>query len=275
MQTLWQQNYDPAGNIWLSALVALIPIVFFFLALTKLRLKGYQAGTVTVLLALGVALLFYKMPVSAALASAVYGFFYGLWPIAWIIVAAVFLYKLSVKTGQFDVIRSSILSVTHDQRLQLILVGFCFGAFLEGAAGFGAPVAITAALLVGLGFKPLYAAGLCLIANPFASGPDDGLLYRTGDMVRRRGDGLIEYSGRIDSQVKIRGYRIELSEIEGAMLAQPGKQPQIVRSGETSLEGLVRDMLRPMLAEWLDANLPTMVEDLVKAEISRIAGKRS
>lgn len=165
MQTLWQQNYDPAGNIWLSALVALIPIVFFFLALTKLRLKGHQAGTVTVLLALGVALLFYKMPVSAALASAVYGFFYGLWPIAWIIVAAVFLYRLSVKTGQFDVIRSSILSVTHDQRLQLILVGFCFGAFLEGAAGFGAPVAITAALLVGLGFKPLYAAGLCLIAN--------------------------------------------------------------------------------------------------------------
>ncbi len=165
MQTVWQQNYDPAGNIWLSALVALIPIVFFFLALTKLRLKGHQAGTVTVLLALGVALLFYKMPVSAALASAVYGFFYGLWPIAWIIVAAVFLYRLSVKTGQFDVIRSSILSVTHDQRLQLILVGFCFGAFLEGAAGFGAPVAITAALLVGLGFKPLYAAGLCLIAN--------------------------------------------------------------------------------------------------------------
>ncbi len=165
MQTLWQQNYDPAGNIWISALVALIPIVFFFLALTRLRLKGYQAGTVTVLLALGVALLFYKMPVSAALASAVYGFFYGLWPIAWIIVAAVFLYKISVKTGQFDVIRASILSVTPDQRLQLILVGFCFGAFLEGAAGFGAPVAITAALLVGLGFKPLYAAGLCLIGN--------------------------------------------------------------------------------------------------------------
>ncbi|BFO56762.1 MULTISPECIES: L-lactate permease [Comamonadaceae] len=165
MQTLWQQNYDPAGNIWISALVALIPIVFFFLALTRLRLKGYQAGTVTVLLSLAVALLFYRMPASAALASAVYGFLYGLWPIAWIIVAAVFLYKISVATGQFAVIRSSILSVTEDQRLQLILVGFCFGAFLEGAAGFGAPVAITAALLVGLGFRPLYAAGLCLIAN--------------------------------------------------------------------------------------------------------------
>ena len=164
MQT-WQQNYDAAGNIWLSALVALIPIIFFFLALTRLRLKGYVAGTITVLLALGVALFFYQMPAASALASLVYGFFYGLWPIAWIIVAAVFLYKVSVKTGQFDIIRSSILSITPDQRLQLILVGFCFGAFLEGAAGFGAPVAITAALLVGLGFRPLYAAGLCLIGN--------------------------------------------------------------------------------------------------------------
>ena len=138
MQEIWSQNYDPAGNVWVSALVALIPIIFFFLALTKLRMKGYIAGTITVALALAVALLFYRMPVASALASAVYGFFYGLWPIAWIIVAAVFLYKVSVKTGQFDIIRSSILSVTEDQRLQLILVGFCFGAFLEGAAGFGA-----------------------------------------------------------------------------------------------------------------------------------------
>ncbi|TYK72582.1 L-lactate permease [Comamonas sp. Z3] len=165
MQEIWSQNYDPAGNVWVSALVALIPIIFFFLALTKLRLKGYVAGTITVALSLAVALLFYRMPVANALAAGVYGFFYGLWPIAWIIVAAVFLYKVSVKTGQFDIIRSSILSVTEDQRLQLILVGFCFGAFLEGAAGFGAPVAITAALLVGLGFRPLHAAGLCLIGN--------------------------------------------------------------------------------------------------------------
>ncbi|MBB3809603.1 L-lactate permease [Pseudochelatococcus contaminans] len=162
---VWPQIYDPAGNIWLSSLVALIPIAFFFLALTVLRLKGYVAGTITVILSLLVAILFYGMPVDRALASAVYGFFYGLWPIAWIIVAAVFLYKISVKTGQFDIIRTSILSITEDQRLQMLLVGFAFGAFLEGAAGFGAPVAITAALLVGLGFKPLYAAGLCLIAN--------------------------------------------------------------------------------------------------------------
>ena len=164
MQT-WQQVYDPLGNIWLSSLIAAIPIIFFFFALIKLKLKGYLAATITVVLALLVALFLYRMPVAQALASAVYGFFYGLWPIAWIIVAAVFVYKISVKTGQFDIIRSSILSITPDQRLQMLVVGFSFGAFLEGAAGFGAPVAITAALLVGLGFKPLYAAGLCLLVN--------------------------------------------------------------------------------------------------------------
>ena len=128
---LWQQNYDPAGNIWLSSLIASLPILFFFFALIKLKLKGYVAASWTVVIALSVALLFYKMPVDHALASVVYGFFYGLWPIAWIIIAAVFVYKISVKTGQFDIIRSSI----------------------------------TAALLVGLGFNPLYAAGLCLIVN--------------------------------------------------------------------------------------------------------------
>ncbi|MFH7767407.1 L-lactate permease [Acinetobacter sp. BSP-28] len=161
----WQQIYDPMGNIWLSSLIALIPIIFFFLALAVFRMKGSVAGTITVILALLVSLFSYQMPAMMAFASMVYGFFYGLWPIAWIIIGAVFLYKISVKTGQFDIIRSSILSITEDQRLQMLLVGFAFGTFLEGAAGFGAPVAITAALLVGLGFKPLYAAGLCLIVN--------------------------------------------------------------------------------------------------------------
>lgn len=161
----WSQNYDPLGNLWLSSLCAAIPIIFFFVALTWLKLRGYAAGTITVLLALAVATAFYGMPPDMALAAGAFGFLYGLWPIAWIIIGAVFLYKISVETGQFEVIRRSILSVTEDQRLQLLLVGFAFGAFLEGAAGFGAPVAITSALLVGLGFRPLYAAGLCLIAN--------------------------------------------------------------------------------------------------------------
>ncbi|MGZ9188167.1 MAG: L-lactate permease, partial [Candidatus Binatia bacterium] len=165
MQTWTQVYYPVGGSLWLSAAVAVIPIVFFFIALAVLRMKGHVAALITVALAVLVAILAYGMPTSMALAATGYGFLFGLWPISWIIVAAVFLYKLTVKTGQFEVIRSSVLTITADQRLQMVLIGFCFGAFLEGAAGFGAPVAITAALLVGLGFNPLYAAGLCLIAN--------------------------------------------------------------------------------------------------------------
>ncbi|EJR45484.1 L-lactate permease [Bacillus mycoides] len=162
---IWTQVYDPFGNIWISAAVALIPIIFFFLALAVFRMKGYVAGFITVVLTILVALFAYKMPFTMAMAATGYGFLYGLWPIAWIIIMSVFLYKISVKTGQFDVIRASVLSITNDHRLLVILIGFSFGAFLEGAAGFGAPVAITAALLAGLGLNPLYAAGLCLIAN--------------------------------------------------------------------------------------------------------------
>ena len=161
----WTQVYDPFGNIWISAAVALIPIIFFFLALAVFRMKGYVAGFITVVFTILVALFAYKMPFTMAMAATGYGFLYGLWPIAWIIIMSVFLYKISVKTGQFDVIRASVLSITNDHRLLVILIGFSFGAFLEGAAGFGAPVAITAALLAGLGLNPLYAAGLCLIAN--------------------------------------------------------------------------------------------------------------
>ena len=162
----WTQVYNPVGgSLWLSAAVAVIPIVFFFIALAVLRMKGHIAALITVVLAVLVAVVAYGMPTSMALAATGDGFLFGLWPISWIIIAAVFLYKLTVKTGQFEVIRSSVLTITADQRLQMVLIGFCFGAFLEGAAGFGAPVAITAALLVGLGFNPLYAAGLCLIAN--------------------------------------------------------------------------------------------------------------
>ncbi|AGR69120.1 lactate permease LctP family transporter [Burkholderia pseudomallei] len=162
---VWNQVYLPLGGVGWSALAAGAPIILFFVSLAVLRLKGHVAGALTLALALVIAIAVYGMPAERAFASAAYGFAYGLWPIAWIIVTAVFLYKIVVKSGQFDVIRSSIVSLTDDQRLQMLLIGFSFGAFLEGAAGFGAPVAITAALLVGLGFNPLYAAGLCLIAD--------------------------------------------------------------------------------------------------------------
>lgn len=161
----WFQVYNPTGNLWLSALVAFIPIALFFISLVVLKLKGHVAGFLTVLSAIFIAIFVYKMPLDKVIYSFVYGFLYGLWPIAWIIIAAIFLYKLTLKSGYFDILRESIIAITPDQRIQVILIGFCFGAFLEGAIGFGGPVAITAALLVGLGLRPLYAAGLCLIAN--------------------------------------------------------------------------------------------------------------
>lgn len=162
---MWIQNYDPAGNIWLSALVAALPIICFLLCLVVFKLKGYQAGFITVVLAAAVAIFFYGMPAQLVGASFVQGYTNGMWPIAWIIIAAIFLYKLSVKSGSFEIIKQSVISITPDHRIQVLLIGFCFGSFLEGAIGFGGPVAITAALLVGLGLKPMYAAGLCLIAN--------------------------------------------------------------------------------------------------------------
>jgi L-lactate transport len=162
---VWTQVYNPLGTFWLSALVAAIPIVFFFVTLAVLRWEGYLAGLGTVVLTVIIALLVYGMPAGMALRATANGMAYGLWPISWIILNAVFLYKLSVKSGQFEIIRSSVVSITQDQRLQVILIGFAFGAFLEGSAGFGAPVAITAAILAALGLNPLYAAGLCLIAN--------------------------------------------------------------------------------------------------------------
>lgn len=159
------QDYNPLDNIWLSAFVAFLPIALFFLCLVVFKLKGYVAGFLTMFLATLIALFVYHMPFDKVFSSLAYGFLYGLWPIAWIIIAAIFLYKLSVKSGYFDILRDSIIAITPDQRIQVVLIGFCFGAFLEGAIGFGGPVAITAALLVGLGLRPLYAAGLCMIAN--------------------------------------------------------------------------------------------------------------
>ncbi|MFP5105252.1 L-lactate permease [Neobacillus sp. C211] len=160
------QNITAVGdNLALSAVVALIPILYFFWALAIKRMKGYLAGLSTLAIALVIAIVAYKMPAGMAFMSASQGAVYGILPIGWIIITSVFLYKLTVKTGQFDIIRTSVVSITEDRRLQALLVAFSFGAFLEGAAGFGAPVAISAALLVGLGFNPLYAAGLCLIAN--------------------------------------------------------------------------------------------------------------
>ena len=128
-------------------------------------MEGYKAILFATLLAVLIAVFIYGMPVKLSLLSVAAGALYGLFPICWIIIAALFLFNLTVKSGQFEIIKHFMASVTSDRRLQALLIAFSFGAFLEGTAGFGAPVAITAAMLVGLGFDPLYAAGLCLIAN--------------------------------------------------------------------------------------------------------------
>ena len=165
MEKFTQLLQPVADNLYVSALVALIPIVFYLVALAGFKVKGWLTGLLTLLVAIVVACLFFKMPFQFAAFSTLHGMVYGVMPIGWIILTSVFLYKMTVKTGHFDIIRDSITSLTDDRRIQALIIAFSFGAFLEGAAGFGAPVAITASLLVGLGFRPLYAAGVCLIAN--------------------------------------------------------------------------------------------------------------
>jgi lactate permease len=173
---MYTQVFDPMGSLTLSAFIAFIPIVFFFVVLVVLKVKGYWAGLMTAVLAIILAVLVYHMPVDLAVVSAIHGFVYGFFPIGWIVLAATFLYNLTVETGQFEVIKKSISSITDDRRLQVLLICFCFGAFLEGAAGFGTPVAITAAMLVGLGFPGSVCGLSCFIGQYGACS-----FWRTGD----------------------------------------------------------------------------------------------
>lgn len=161
----WAQHYDPLGNAFFSTLLAAVPVVALLGAITWLRMRVHLAAWLGLALALAVALGAYRMPLSAALGATGYGALYGLFPIGWIILNLMFLYELAVRFGRFDVLRTSLASLAPDPRIQVILIAFCFGAFFEGAAGFGTPVAVTSAILIGLGFAPLPACGLSLIAN--------------------------------------------------------------------------------------------------------------
>lgn len=163
--TTWIQNFDPFNNIILSALVAAIPVFFLGWALLIKKMKGHFAALYTLTIAALLAVFVFAMPLPLVLMSGFHGILFGLFPICWIIISAVFLYNVTVKSGQFEVIKNFMASITEDRRLQAILIAFSFGSFLEGVAGMGAPVAITAAMLAGLGFNPLYAAGICLLAN--------------------------------------------------------------------------------------------------------------
>jgi lactate permease len=163
---MWQHNYEPlGGSLGLSAVAAAVPILVLFFMLGVRRKPAWMAASSALLSALLVALLIYGMPVQLAVISTVYGAAFGLFPIAWIVFSSIMLYRLAVDTGKFEIIKDSIGGLTTDRRLQAMFIAFSFGAFIEGAAGFGAPVAISGAMLAGLGFNPFYAAGICLLAN--------------------------------------------------------------------------------------------------------------
>jgi len=161
----WLQGYDPTGHWWLSTLFAAMPVVVLLGAMAIFRLKAHVAAVIGLGTALTIAIAVYHMPVRIALTTTAYGAGYGLFPICWIILPVIFLYQLTVKTGRFTALQESLTNITEDGRLQLLLIAFALGAFFEGTSGFGTPVAVCGAILISLGFKPIQAAGLSLIAN--------------------------------------------------------------------------------------------------------------
>src|SRR5882757_6792256 len=183
---MWNQVYDPFGNAALSTIAAALPVVTLLVLIASNKVKAHIAAIVALIVANLVAVLFFTMPAGLSLRATVLGAVTGFFPIGWIVLNVIFLYRLTVAKGLFDTLQTTIGSVTNDRRLQLLLIAFSFGAFFEGASGFGTPVAVTAAILIGLGFSPLAASGLSLIANtaPVAFGalgtPIAGLAGVTG-----------------------------------------------------------------------------------------------
>src|SRR3989449_1301217 len=195
----WTQVYDPLHNWIFSTLVAALPILVLFGLLAGLRLKPHWCAIAGAGTAVAVAVIVFGMPFRLAGMSFVYGVGFGIVKIAWIVLAAVYLYDISVFTGQFEIMKESVAGITADRRLQLLLVAFCFGAFIEGAAGFGAPVAIAGAFMIGLGVKPFHAAALNLIANtsPLAWGAIRPPLHTPAPGSGLPGSGLRAAIGRL------------------------------------------------------------------------------
>ena len=163
---MWEQNYLPiADSVFISALVAAIPIFVLLTLIGILRKPAWVAALSGLATALVVAILVYGMPVDLALSAVAYGAAQGLLPIGWIVYWAIVMYRITLDTGRFEIIKDSIGGLSTDRRLQAMLIAFAFGAFIEGASGFGTPVAVAAAMLAGLGFSPFFAAGICLLAN--------------------------------------------------------------------------------------------------------------
>jgi lactate permease len=200
----WIQIYTPVGgSLGMSALVAAIPLVVIGVCLAGLKMKAHKAGLLAVGSAIAIATAVWGMPAKLAVLSTLQGAAFGLFPVFYIVVTTIFLYNITVKGGQFEIIRASLAGVTADRRLQALLIAFCFGAFIEGAAGFGTPVAIAGATLVGLGFRPLYAASVCLIANtaPVAFGAIGIPVVALAGVMGYGDDGMMKLSTMVGRQL--------------------------------------------------------------------------
>ncbi|HET7889446.1 MAG TPA: L-lactate permease, partial [Bradyrhizobium sp.] len=183
---MWNQVYNPFGNAVLSTVAAAIPVVTLLVLIASGKVKAHIAAIIAVILTNLIAIFVFTMPANMSIRASLLGVVAGFFPIGWIVLNVIFLYQLTVATGQFELLKRAVGGVTEDRRLQLLLIAFSFGAFFEGASGFGTPVAVTGAVLIGLGFSPLAASGLSLIANtaPVAYGalgtPIQGLASVTG-----------------------------------------------------------------------------------------------
>ena len=203
---MWPHNYTPiAGNLPLSALVAAIPVFALLVLLGVLRKPAWMAAMLGLATAAAVALAVYRMPVGTLASAVAYGAASGLFPIGWVVFTAILLYNVTVETGKFQIVKESVGNLTDDRRLQALLIAFAFGAFIEGAAGFGTPVAVAASMLAGLGFSPFYAAGICLLANtaPVAFGSIGTPILMLATITRLPLDKLSMGVGRICAPVSL------------------------------------------------------------------------
>ena len=253
---MYQQVYEPIGNLAISTLVAAVPIVVLFVLLAGIRIAAQWASLITLVVALVIAVVVYGMPVGLALNSTLLGVCFGLFPIVWIVINAIFIYNVIVDTGHFDTIRDYLASVSNDRRIQVVLIAFVFGALLEATAGFGTPVAITGSLMAGLGFEPLYAAALALLANtaPVAFG-GFGIPIITGASVA--GLDLLDLSQMVGRQTPLLALIIPgmLVTVMAGFRQMPRVWPVVVVSGVSfaGTQFLVSNLLGPELADLLAA----------------------
>jgi L-lactate transport len=254
---MWQHNYTPiAGNLGISALVAALPVFCLLYLLGVKRKPAWVAGLAGIAAAALVALFAYRMPAGTMLSATAYGAAFGLFPIGWVVFNAILLYRITVETGQFEVVRDSVATLTEDRRLQALLIAFAFGAFIEGAAGFGTPVAVSAAMLAGLGFPPFYAAAICLLANtaPVAFGSIGTPILTLAGVTGLPMDRLSAGVGRICAPLSliVPGYLVA---VMGGWRGLKGVLPAVVLCGATfaGVQLLVSNLVGPQLTDILSS----------------------